>query len=273
MVRRILILPLWGLVALTLLAPASGQQAKKQPAKLRVLLPDEDATVKLDDRATEGTGTVRVLTTPPVEPGRPTTVTVTAVWEPNNYTKITRTRKVAVTAGKEVKVDLTEADPKNPDKFLIRYVPTPDKVVQAMCKLAGVKKGDVVYDLGCGDGRIVITAVTKFGAARGVGIDIDPERIKDSNANAKKAGVTDKVKFRKDDVLNLKGLGDATVVMMYMGEDVNLSMMPILKKTLKPGSRIVSHDFGMGDWKPKKHITVVDDDGDEHELYLWTIKK
>ena len=165
------------------------------------------------------------------------------------------------------------ADDKNPDRFLIRFVPTPEVVVDAMCKLAKVGKDDVVYDLGCGDGRISITAVTKFKAKRGVGVDIDANLVKESQANAKKAGVADRVEFRKADVLDLKDLGDATVVMLYMGEDVNLRLRPLLKKVLRPGARIVSHDFSMGDWKAVQKIEIVDEVGDEHELYLWKIER
>jgi ubiquinone/menaquinone biosynthesis C-methylase UbiE len=169
-------------------------------------------------------------------------------------------------------VDLRKADPKNPDRFVIRYVPTPEEVVEAMCKLAKVGKGDVVYDLGCGDGRIVISAVKDFGAKRGVGVDLDPDRIKDSKKNAKRQGVADRIAFRQGDVLNIKDLSEASVVMLYMGEDVNLRLRPILKKTLRPGSRIVSHDFRMGDWMPEKTVEITDELGEEHEIYLWTVR-
>src|SRR5262249_8819556 len=145
---------------------------------------------------------------------------VTAVWSTNNYTQFFRTRKVAAQPGKKVEVDLRKADPKNPDKIEIRYVPTPEDVVERMCKLGKVTKDDVVFDLGCGDGRIVIVAVADFKAKRGVGVDLDPERIKESVANAKKHGVSDKVTFREGDVLKIKDLSDATVVMLYMGDDV-----------------------------------------------------
>jgi uncharacterized protein (TIGR03000 family) len=243
-----------------------------QPAYVRVLVPEEDAKVLIDDAPTKQKGKDRLFESPPLDPRRSFTYTITATWDPNNYTKVIRTRTVNVQPGREVEVDLRQADPKNPDKFLIRYVPTPEEVVEAMCKLGSVRKGDVVYDLGCGDGRIVITAVKDFGAKRGVGVDIDPERVKDSRENAKLAGVTGRVEFREGDVLNIKDLGDADVVMMYMGEDVNLRLMPILKKSLKPGSRIVSHDFRMGDWKPDRRVDIVDSEGEEHELYLWTIR-
>jgi cyclopropane fatty-acyl-phospholipid synthase-like methyltransferase len=186
---------------------------------------------------------------------------------------VIRSRSVAVKPGQAIEVDFRKADPKNPDKFHIRYVPTPEDVVEAMCKLAKVGKNDVVYDLGCGDGRIVIAAVNDFHAKRGVGVDIDEDLVKLSKEEAKNAKVEDRVSFRKQDVLEIKDMADASVVMLYMGEDVNLRLRPILQKSLKPGSRIVSHDFNMGDWAPDKKITVYsNEDGDDHELYLWTIK-
>jgi uncharacterized protein (TIGR03000 family) len=260
------------LAALGLLAAAHGQPpGGAQRAYLRVLLPEKDAKVLIDGHKTKQTGAARLFASPPLEPGQSFTYTVTAKWEPNNYTEVIRTRRVPVKAGDELEVDLRKPDPKNPDRFLIRFVPTPEEVVEAMCKLARVGKDDVVYDLGCGDGRIVISAVKDFGARRGVGVDIDSTLVELSRTEAKSAGVSDRVKFRQDDVLNIKDLSDATVVMMYMGEDVNLRLRPILKKTLRPGARIVSHDFKMGDWKPEKTVEITDSEGIEHEIYLWTI--
>jgi precorrin-6B methylase 2 len=154
----------------------------------------------------------------------------------------------------------------------VPYVPTPQPVVEAMLKLAGVKEGEVVYDLGCGDGRIVVTAVKQFKAKRGVGIDLDPQRIKDSNENAQKAGVTDKVEFKVGDVLKLDSVADANVVTLYLLPKVNEDLAPMLKRTLKPGSRIVSHDFRMGNWAPDQTVRVEGEGGRVHVLYLWTIK-
>src|SRR5262249_47425814 len=145
----------------------------------------------------------------------------------NNYTTVTRTRKVNVEAGKEVTVDLREADPRQPDNIVIRYVPTPPDVVEAMLKLANVGKDDVVYDLGCGDGRIVIAAVSKFGARRGVGVDLDPQRLRECAESARNAGVSDRVEFRKGNVLEIDDLSKATVVAIYMSEEVNLRLRPI----------------------------------------------
>jgi uncharacterized protein (TIGR03000 family) len=264
------------LVAALLFAPARAQNteakpAAKQPAGLRVLMPVPGATLTIDGAETRQAGAVRVFESPPIDPAKEYTYTVVATWMPNNYTTVIRTRVVPVSAGKTTEVDLRKEDDKQKDDYFIRYVPTPQKVVDAMLELAGVGEKDVVYDLGCGDGRIVITAVSKFKAKRGVGVDLDPERVKDSKANAKKERVEDKVEFREGDVLKLKDLGDASVVMLYLGNDVNERLKPILQKTLKPGSRVVSHRFTMGDWKPQKSITVKDSDGIDYDLHLWTI--
>jgi len=154
-----------------------------------------------------------------------------------------------------------------PLKKDVPYVPTPQTVVDEMLRLAEVKEGDVVYDLGCGDGRLVITAVKKFGAARGVGVDIDPQRIKESNENAKAAGVTKSVEFRVQDLFQTD-FKEATVVTLYLLPDVNLRLRPKLWSDLKPGTRVVSHAFDMGDWAPEKTVTV---EPGGQVLYLWTI--
>lgn len=260
------------LTALTFIHLATAQPPTDR-IYLRVLVPRADARLFIDDHLTKQRGEVRDFQSPVIDPRKTYRYTITARWWPNNYTEVIRTRVVEVRAGKEIEVDLRKKDDKNPDKYHIRYVPTPDEVVEAMCKLGEVGKDDVVYDLGCGDGRIVITAITKFKAKRGVGVDIDKALVEESRDNAREAKVEGKVEFRHQDVLTIKDLSEATVVMMYMGEDVNLRLMPILKQTLKPGARIVSHDFKMGDWKAEKMIPVTDNDGIEHELYLWRIGK
>ena len=130
----------------------------------------------------------------------------------------------------------------------VEFVPTPQEVVLEMLKMARVTKNDVVYDLGCGDGRIVITAAKVFGA-RGVGVDIDPVRIRESRENARKSRVTDRVKFIEGDLFKTN-LSGATVVTLYLTPELNIQVQPKLFRELKPGTRIVSHDFDMGDWKP-----------------------
>jgi uncharacterized protein (TIGR03000 family) len=266
-----------GLFGLTLcLALVRAQDtAAPKPATLRVLLPDEKETytILLNGKEAKGnlTGTEHTLPAPALAKGKKQ-VEVTATWEPNNYTKFFRTRRVEAKPGETITVDLRRADPKRPDHIEIRFVPTPDDVVARMCQLAKVSRDDVVIDLGCGDGRIVIAAVADFKAKKGVGVDLDPDLIKESKANAKKRGVGDRVQFRVGDVLKISDLKDASVVMLYMGDDVNLRLRPILQKTLRPGSRIVSHRFEMGDWRPDRTETFTGEDGDDYTLLLWTIK-
>jgi cyclopropane fatty-acyl-phospholipid synthase-like methyltransferase len=146
----------------------------------------------------------------------------------------------------------------------VPYEPSSPGIVAGMLKLANVTKRDVVYDLGCGDGRIVIEAVRKHGA-RGVGIDIDPERIAEARENARQAGVSGRVVFRNEDLFQAD-IQKATVVMLYLWPEVNLRLLPKLRRDLKPGTRLVSHSHNMGDWKPEKEIRV-----DGHTIYFWTI--
>ena len=150
----------------------------------------------------------------------------------------------------------------------VPYVPTPEAVVAEMLRVANVSKNDVLYDLGSGDGRIVITAAQKYGA-RGVGIDLDPIRIKEAEENARAAGVTDKVKFVTGDIFDAD-IRPATVVTMYLLPDVNMKLRPKLLSDLKPGSRIVSHNYDLGDWTPKSHKTL-EISGTRHEVYFWVV--
>jgi tRNA G37 N-methylase Trm5 len=158
---------------------------------------------------------------------------------------------------------------KKPD---VIFVPTPHQVVDKMLELAQVKKGDVVYDLGCGDGRIVVAAAKKFGV-KAIGFDIDPERIKEAQENVRKNGVEHLVTIKQADIFELD-LREANVVTLYLLPSLNVRLMPQLKQ-LKPGSRIVSHDFDMKGAKPKQVVQVEtpnDDEGvGEHTVYLWVV--
>jgi precorrin-6B methylase 2 len=155
-------------------------------------------------------------------------------------------------------------------KKIVPYVPTPQEVVERMLELAQVKKGDVVYDLGSGDGRIVVTAAKKYGV-RAIGFEIDPERIKESAENIKKAGVGHLVEIRQQDIRTVD-LSPASVVTMYLLPEVNLMIRPNIWKQMKPGSRVVSHDFDMGDWKPLKTENIKDGSSWDHTLYLWHVE-
>jgi trans-aconitate methyltransferase len=158
---------------------------------------------------------------------------------------------------------------KAPPKPLdVPYVPTPELVVAEMLEIAGVRGNDVLYDLGSGDGRIVITAARRFGT-RGVGYDIDPERVREAKANAQEAGVTDKVRFVQGDIFDAD-IKDASVVTLYLLPVVNLRLRPKLLRDLKPGTRIVSHNYDMGDWTPEQTRRMIVN-GTEHTVYLWTV--
>lgn len=152
-------------------------------------------------------------------------------------------------------------EPRRPD---VIFVPTPTEVVDAMLAMAQVKPGDVLYDLGSGDGRIPIAAARKFGV-RAVGIDIDPQRIKEARANAKAANVEDKVTFRQEDLFKTD-FSEASVVTLYLLDTLNEKLRPRLLAELKPGTRIVSHAFRMGDWEPQKTQDV-----NGSMIYFWTV--
>jgi SAM-dependent methyltransferase len=159
---------------------------------------------------------------------------------------------------------LAQSQEKKLRKPDVRFEPSPQIVVERMLELAGVHKDDVVYDLGCGDGRIVITAAKIFGA-RGVGIDIDPIRIKEALSNARQAGVMNRVSFRNEDLFeaNIEG---ATVVTLFLSFPVNLKLRPKLLRELKPGTRVVSFYWSMDDWEPDEQIEV-----NGEPIYIWTI--
>jgi tRNA A58 N-methylase Trm61 len=153
---------------------------------------------------------------------------------------------------------------------LAPFVVTPPDVVERMLRFAGVGPGDTVYDLGSGDGRIVITAARTFGA-RGVGLDIDPLLVEQATANAKAAGVADRVSFRVQDAMTAD-VSEASVVTLYLLAASNVLLRPRLQAQLRPGSRIVAHNFGMGDWEPEKVDTFVDAGGTTRTLMLWRIR-
>ena len=147
----------------------------------------------------------------------------------------------------------------------VPYEPSSEEVVRAMLEIAIVGKNDFVYDLGCGDGRIVIAAAQKAGA-RGVGVDLDPQRIRESEENALKAKVTDRVRFFQQDLFQTK-IDKATVIMLYLWPEVNLKLRPKLCQELRPGTRVVSHSHNMGSWEPDQDMTT----SDGHRVYMWVI--
>jgi predicted O-methyltransferase YrrM len=151
----------------------------------------------------------------------------------------------------------------------VPYVPTPQEVVDQMLKLANVSNNDFLYDLGSGDGRIPITAAQKYNIHRATGVEINPRLVQESQENAKQADVTDRVNFLQQDLFQTD-FSNATVVTLYLLPDVNLKLRPKLLKELKPGTRIVSHDFDMGEWKPER-VVQVQSATRQHTLYYWVV--
>lgn len=270
---------LWAAVCGLVLSCGSAwaqEKTEKKPATIKIVLPEslyKPAEVRIENVLTKQTGSERSFVTPPLETGKTYTYKIEATIEPNNYTKIIRTREVTFKAGEELTLDLRKKDEKIADDVRIRWVPTPQDIAVKMCELAKIGKDDVVYDCGCGDGTLIIAAVKKAGAKKAVGVDIDPKRVEDTKKAVADAGLAGKIEVREGNALlqNEKTIGEATVIMTYMGDELNIRFRPVLWNSLKPGARIVSHRFIFGDWKPDKTITVKGEDGDEYTLHVWTI--
>lgn len=161
---------------------------------------------------------------------------------------------------------MAQEEPTYPRSLDVPYVPTPEDAVKAMLQLAGVNKDDLVIDLGCGDGRIVVTAAVDFGA-RGIGYDLNPVRLKEANESAAKAGVENRVRFIQKNLYEAD-IRNATVVTLYLLPEVNRKLKPRLLAELRPGTRVVSHSFPMPDWKPVKTVEI-----NGRTLYLWVIPR
>jgi uncharacterized protein (TIGR03000 family) len=269
-----------GLLAFGIVLPAIAQEKKSAPATIKLLIPDKptktEVTIegkKQDEPAGLKDGT-RVFVTPDLDPAKAYAYKIEVKIVPNNYTEIFRTREVTFKAGETVTVDVRTEDKTTPDRIVVRWVPTPDDIVDKMCEMAKVTKDDVVHDYGCGDAVMLIRPIQKFGAKKGWGNDIDPKMVKAAHENIEKAGLKDKVTVVQGDILKMsdKDVAEATVVLLYIGDDLGAKLGPLLQKSLKPGTRIVSHRFGLGDWKPDKTIEVKGMDGEDYTLHLWTVK-
>ena len=274
MTNRLLIAVLM-FAALPLLAAG----ADKKPATIKVQVPDKPTRTEITiegkkiDEPAAVKDSVRVFTTTDLDPEKSYAYKIEVVIIPNNYTKIFRTREVTFKAGETVTVDMRVED-KKLDKIEVRWVPTPDDIVDKMCELAKVDEKDVVHDYGAGDCVMLIRAVKQFKAKKGLGIELF-QNIIDEKAKPliKSSGVEDKVQVKKGDILALteKDCEEATVVLLYIGDDLGARLSPVLQKALKPGARVVSHRFTLGDWRPNKTIKVTGADGDEYVLHLWIV--
>ena len=245
---------------------ATATRDRQATSRIVVTVPADDAELVVNGKPIAGAGTSRAFTGPVAAATERYTFTVT--WKPNGYTTMTRTKTVTIRRGQTARVDLAVEDPA--DRVRVIYVPTPDDVAAAMVDLARVGRDDVVYEPGCGDARITIGAI-RAGARRGICVDIDPKQARDSKANVAKAGFADRIDVREGDALDVKDLSDVSVVFLYMGDHFNLLIRPVLWRELKVGSRIVSHRFTMGDWKPDRTIAVTSDQTGLSEVHLWTI--
>jgi uncharacterized protein (TIGR03000 family) len=249
-------------------APQTATAGEAISSPFSITMPQADAVLLVDGEEVPGNGAIRTVQSRPLRRGAQGTLSLTARWKPNAYTEMTRTKQVPFAAGAPVTVDLSAeaAD----DRVKVVYVPTPQDVAEEMVRLARVGPTDVVYEPGCGDARITIAAI-KAGARRGICIDIDEERAKESAANVKAAGLSDRIDVRHGDALDLKDLSQVSVVLLYMGEHFNLLIRPVLWRDLEVGSRVVSHAFTMGDWKPDEAVTFPSEMSGDYQLYVWTI--
>lgn len=245
---------------------------KKVKSKLKITVPQDDAELKIEKKDTKPTGAVREFETPEIDAGKPYEYEFSVTWRPNNYTVLTRTKSVEFKGGEDIVVDLTKEDKKNPDKAVVRWVPTPDDIVDEMIKMAKITKDDVAYEPGPGDGKVLIAAA-KAGAKKCVGIELDPKKAAEATMKVKDAKLDKVVTIIEGDALKDRDYSEATVVFLYMGNEFNNLLRPILEKQLKPGTRIVSHRFVLGDWKPDETKKVTGQDGDEYLLHIWTVKK
>ena len=247
---------------------SATQAAEGVSSRITITMPQEDATLIVDGQQDVTFGAVRAIDSKRLPRRAQSTMTLTVQWKPNGYTEMTRTKQIRFAAGDPVTVDLSIDQPD--DRVKVIYVPTPQDVSEEMSRLANVGPSDVVYEPGCGDARITIAAIRR-GAQRGICIDIDEERARESRANVKAAGFAERIDVRHGDALDLKDLSQVSVVLLYMGEHFNLLIRPVLWRDLKVGSRVVSHAFGMGDWKPDQAIYFESEQGGAYQLYLWTI--
>jgi SAM-dependent methyltransferase len=253
---------------LTLMLPAFQEYLDRDPPrKCRLTIDGSDFTEPRSKNK-------KVVKVDP-QPGKDSIHIEFQFW-PVAYSKTIRQRTVKLKPGETLTVDLTKEDPQTPDRFEAIYFQTAEPLLDAMMQLAGVKETDTVMDIGCGDGRLVITAVKKYKAKKGIGIDIRKELVELSQENAVKEGVADRTEFLEQDALKLKDISHVSVVFLYLGENLSARLQPLLQKTLKPGSRVVSLDFPIGDWKPdeKKPIKARNNYGrmQDFTLLLWQVR-
>lgn len=252
----------------------AGDAQQKAVSEITVIVPERghaETELKINDKDIPGEGEKRKHKLS-LEKDKEHKIKIQIMAQPNNYEQITRTKYITIKGGENATVDLSKRDPKT-DRIKARWVPTPDDMVDKMAEIAKITKDDVIYDLGCGDAVMLIRPIEKFGAKRGVGIDIDPVMVKKAKEKVKEHKLENKIEIRQGDIFNVKDMSDATVVLLYIGDELGEQLSPVLRKTMKPGSRIVSHRFRLGDWEPTKTIRYAStiETGYETDLHLWIV--
>jgi uncharacterized protein (TIGR03000 family) len=259
-----------------LLAAGTAESQETRRAQLHVRLP-ADAQLTIDGHKTRQTGATRLFYSPPLV--REKSYHYTFVWTYRKDGKTYRASKVIYcragdnpeedlrnVKGEEVETEGTESSTNPARKLDVKFVETPPEVVNKMLQMAGIKASDVVYDLGCGDGRIVIAAADKY-KCKAVGFDLDDKRVREAKAKVMAAALDDQVTIEKKDLFEVD-LKPASVIMLYLRPDLNDRLVPQLKQ-LKPGSRIVSHNFEIKGYPPKETATVPVKGESDHKVYLW----
>lgn len=261
-------------VLVSLLASLTGRAAfAQQPAnttrtKVKTTVPQDDAELFIEGKLTRTAGKVREYDTPDLEPGKKYLYEFKVVWKPNKFTTRTRTRTVKFVAGDDLTVDLTTPLPTDTADVAVK--PAPDDVIADLVKAAAITKDDVAFEPKTADARVLVAAV-KAGAKRAVGVQLDADKVKAAKGVVKKAELEGKIDVQQVDPAEGKDYAEATVVFLYAGEEVNLALRPVLLSAVKPGTRIISYRFGMGDWKPTATSKGTNSDGDEYEIYTWTV--
>jgi uncharacterized protein (TIGR03000 family) len=237
-------------------------------SKVTVTVPQDDAELSVQKVVTKTTGKVRVFDTPELEAGKRFVYDFVVTWKPNKFTTITRTSARKFTAGDEVTVDLTKDE--GNDKAVVTLKPPTDDVVAELVKAAKLTKDDVVFELGGADARLPVAAV-KGGAKRGVLVQPDAAKATAAKEQVKKAELEGKVDVQQTDLPEGKDYPEATVVFLYVGDEVNAALRPTLLRDLKPGARIISYRFKMGDWPATDTAKGVNADGDNYEIHTWKV--
>lgn len=278
-VIRILTWTVFGLgfllvVLVSLLASLTGRAAfAQQPvpttrSKVKVTVPQEDAELYIEGKLTRTAGKSREYDTPALEPDTKYLYELKVVWKPDKFTTLTRTRTIQFVAGDEVVVDLGVPQPTDTADVTVK--PAPADVIAELVKVAAIGTEDVAFEPSTTDARVLVEAV-KAGAKRAVGVQLDADKVKAAKATVAKAELEGKIDILQLAPVDCKDYAEATVVFLHAGEEVNLALRPVLLRDMKAGSRIVSYRFGMGDWKPTATTQGTTSEGDEYEIYTWTV--